>query len=175
MPRRKVGRPATGGWPMSELAPVRRRARSAPPKWARPGRWDKRSYSFVSADTVAAAHGARVGYVWRGQWFQRVEWDLVVIACQYLLGYARRPLTGPTGHQQLMLWRSVQKVVLRWPPLESEREAIEEVVWEWSNDASQGRRTSHAPENVRRLQRARGLFEAWGDGQPEPSGDRCHP
>ena len=111
----------------------------------------------MSAESVAYAHGARVVYEWRGRQYERVDWDLVVEVCEYLLGYDRRP--SPTNTPGLM-WRAVQQAVMMWPPVETLREAVMEVLWQWSQ-LEQLDDPRWSGTATRRLQRARGILEEW--------------
>jgi hypothetical protein len=112
-------------------------------------------FSWVSPETVALAHGARVGYVWQGGWIERLDWDLVEWTVQHLLGYSPQV----HGHNQPVLRDALQSVALMWPPL-GFREAVHEVVWRWSCDRRLDA-THRVERATRRLRRARGILEEW--------------
>lgn len=145
-------------------ASPRRRARRDFRK-KRPRRWT--AYAWIGPETVAALRGARPGYVWQGQFVEGVDWDMVEVVVQYLLGYS----TQVHGHNQPILRDAFQSVALAWPPMEF-REAVEEVVWRWSCDVRIDRADVRLKAS-RRLLRARRILEAWNEGREVWAGERA--
>ena len=121
----------------------------------KPGRFDTLTYSWIGPDSVALMHGAIVGYVWKGAFYKRLDWDIVRQSLQYLLGYAMR-----NGHGQTIVQRALQRSQLHWPPFEAERDAIHDALANWADDPA-----TNVPNQVavytRRLQRARAILEDW--------------
>lgn len=144
------------GWPYSSVEGRRRQPGKPRPLWAG-GHLGRRRWGFVSAESVAYTHGARVVFECRGRLFERIDWDLVVEVSEFLLGYDRRP--SPTDTPGLM-WRAVQEAVMVWPPLETLKEGVLEVLWRWSQ-LEQLDDPRWCGTATRRLQRARELLEGW--------------
>ena len=145
---------AARGWPHSEIESRRQAVKG--------GRQHRRHHyrpprvSWTSPDTVAAMHGAVIGYAWKGGWTPRLDWDAVTAAAQFLLGYQWRAL----HHTSPPLKRALQHVILGWPPPPSVRHALHAVIDTWARDPALNT-DRFAPAATRRLQRARSILESW--------------
>ena len=139
-------------------SPRRRAARAFGVRVPRARRAER--VAWIGPETVALRHGAVGGYLVEGVFVERVDWDVLEWAVQFLLGYSAQV----HGHRQPVLRRALQEVALMWPPL-GFREAVHEAVWRWSCDPRVDV-PGQVGSNVRRLRRARGILEAWSEGRP---------
>jgi len=157
--------PRPRAWPLSAIegrrpAVAGGRYRRRRPRYRRPAeRW-----SFVSPDAVAVTHGAVIGYVWKGGWLPRLDWDAVMVVVQYLLGYQWR---GNPYTLNPPLRRAFQHVAMAWPPPASVKTAVLAIIDHWSNDTALDD-PSKAAAATRRLQRARAILEEWSQRRETP-------